>query len=356
MKKIIISAFGLAVLVAGAVVAVTLVQRSQKTIARASTLLCGSGLECKSSRVVGSFQCSSPANSALVWCCASGQVIVNSGGTNICDSITKEVSTNPCEAGLNCKRIETYLAGSTYCMSGAQQVHCCSSEQIIVTLPNGTLACDYPTSGGLTLPTTAPTASCSGSCYSGSLCQFYPPGECPAGSDRQMENCGSAGLISASGSCDSSGGGFCCNGTPPDTRKQAPKCGSTIILVNGPYIDRKGQVQNGWHTATVDEVAHLKPGDIMRLGINAGNKPGRVNADIDFENFKKARFTINGAVPVETTNYVNVPSCFPNCTSASRGVLVGRRFSYDYVLKPTDSAFTIKGELYFEGGGVTGWY
>lgn len=281
---------------------------------------CGNQLTCQNLNNTG-FKCHSGGSCAGLWYRFSCPFPGPGNDGNGCSMNKTQVSTS-----------NDFIPN--FC--GSQQIDC-GSPNSEVSYSQSNLNC-----GGTNPGASNPPSSCSGTCYSGSLCQFYPAGQCPEGSDRPMENCGSAGMSNAPGTCN---GGFCCTGGGGGGDTDKAKCGGANVQVNGQYTKRNGKVANGWHNATSTEIAAIQAGDTIRLTVS-----GSLKVTTDYENFTKGRFSINGAVPTETTKYFNVPACFPNCSSPSQQVLIGKYFYLDYVVPTGVTDFSIKGEIYWQGG------
>lgn len=186
---------------------------------------------------------------------------------------------------------------------------------------------------------------CAGSCIGniGDPLSKWDPNN--TNSNDTFQNCGSIGLIGDSrgnSQCSSSERWCCSNGGGGGGKG---KCGGVGIELNGQYTKSSGRVANGWHTATLSEVQALQPGDTVRLTVGAGSANGANNPD--WEQFTKARFSINGGALIETTNHYDKIS--------QKVGLYGRVFYYEYVIPAGVTDFTIQGQVYYKKGQNPGW-
>jgi hypothetical protein len=147
---------------------------------------CEAGLQCTSSLITGSEECSN-VSGATVYCCPSGQVVSDLGNECV-DPLPQ------CESGLLCT---SYLmTGSNACKNVSNAtVYCCPAGQVISDSGG---ACVTPTDPGDPEEPEEPEdpGSCSGMCIG------------PTWNGIAMNNCGTIGKFDATGSC--SGGAFCC--------------------------------------------------------------------------------------------------------------------------------------------------
>jgi len=147
-----------------------------------------------------------------------------------------------------------------------------------------------------------------------------------------------------------------CSGSSKTNQKA--RCAGIYVQVNGDFVVAKAGkpsrkkngdllIQRGWHNITIEEFQGLGEGDTIRLLAMAGKRAGSAG-DIDYEEFKKARFRINGGTLIETTNYTDKITTNPN----NLGILIGRTFYKNYVIPAGVTTFSVKAEIQFKGK----WY
>lgn len=128
------------------------------------------------------------------------------------------------------------------------------------------------------------------------------------------------------------------------------KCAGVGLQLNGEFVNKKGKVANGWHTATLAEVQALQAGDKVRITVNGGSASGANPAGM--ENFTKARVSINSGAFIEFTDHDDTVSKNPN----TLGVITARTFRYEYTIPAGVTDFSIQGQVYYRKGQNPGWH